>query len=47
MIVDGEMFWGLDSFGHLERHLRGEGVDVGSKLREWSQIPATAARREK
>ena len=45
MIVDGETFWGLDSFGHLERHLRGEGVDVRSKLREWGQIPATAARR--
>ncbi len=45
MRVDGEMFWGLDSFGHLERHLRGEGVDVRSKLAEWGAIPASASRK--
>jgi len=45
MIVDGEMFWGLDSLGHLERHLRGEGVDVRSKLREWGAVSASATRK--
>lgn len=46
MRTDGEMFWGLDSFGHLERHLRGDGFDVRAKLREWGSVQASAKRRE-
>lgn len=45
MIVDGEMFWGLDSFGHLERQLRGEGLDVRTKIREWGGVAPSATRK--
>ena len=44
-IADGEMFWGLDSFAHLERHLRGEGYDARAKLREWAGVRPTASRQ--
>ena len=44
MMVDGEMFWGLDSFGHLERQLRGEGLDVRAKAREWGRVAPSATR---
>jgi 2-hydroxychromene-2-carboxylate isomerase len=45
MMVDGEMFWGLDSLGHLERHLRGEGLDVRAKMREWGRVVPSATRK--
>ncbi len=44
MRVDGELFWGVESFGHLERFLDGKdplrGLDL-SKL----EVPASATRR--
>ncbi len=45
MIVDGAMFWGVDSLGHLERHLRGEGIDVASEMKRWMNVRPTAQRR--
>jgi 2-hydroxychromene-2-carboxylate isomerase len=44
MRVDGELFWGVESFGHLERFLDGKdplrGLDL-SKL----EVPASASRK--
>jgi 2-hydroxychromene-2-carboxylate isomerase len=40
----GDMFWGVDSLGHLERHLRGEGVDTGAEMAKWLPVRATASR---
>lgn len=43
MRVDGELFWGVDSFGHLERYLDGkdplQGVDLGLL-----ELPSSAVR---
>jgi 2-hydroxychromene-2-carboxylate isomerase len=44
MVVGGDMFWGVDSLGHLERHLRGEGVDTRAEMAKWSPVRATAQR---
>jgi len=44
MFVDGAMFWGVDSLGHVERHLRGEGIDVDVELRRWLHVQPTASR---
>lgn len=44
MFVDGEMFWGVDSLGHLERHLRGEGPNVRAELAKWRHVKPTASR---
>ena len=45
MILDGELFWGLDSFAHLERRLQGrdplDGIDVAA----WLDMPAQSVRR--
>lgn len=45
MIADGELFWGLDSFPHLERRLRGEDPIDRIDLSRWRDIPASARRR--
>jgi 2-hydroxychromene-2-carboxylate isomerase len=45
MIVDGELFWGYDSFAHLERYLRGEDPISAEDLRRWRDLPASAQRR--
>ncbi len=45
MMVDGHMFWGLDSFGHLERQLRGGGIDVRARMREWGGVTPSAQRK--
>ena len=43
MIVDGtELFWGLDSFVHLERYLTGDQALSEDALRAWDSIEATA-----
>jgi 2-hydroxychromene-2-carboxylate isomerase len=44
VVVDGEVFWGLDSFAHLERYLQG-GDPVTPELAEkWENLPASASR---
>ena len=44
MIVDGELFWGTDSFAHLERFLAGEDPMRPEDLERWAAIPASARR---
>lgn len=44
MIVDGEAFWGLDAFAHLERFLRGEDPLDAEALARWSSITPSARR---
>ncbi len=44
MIVDGELFWGTDSFPHLHRFLAGaDPIDEGEEAR-WAAVKATAQR---
>jgi 2-hydroxychromene-2-carboxylate isomerase len=44
MIVDGELFWGLDSFAHVERRLQGKDpVDVVD-FSQWKDLPSQATR---
>lgn len=44
MIVDGELFWGTDSFGHLERFLSGtDPVDPEDEAR-WARVQPSAHR---
>ena len=43
--VDGELYWGYDAFGHIERRLRGEDPLAGFDLSVWRDLPATAQRR--
>jgi 2-hydroxychromene-2-carboxylate isomerase len=45
MIVDGELFWGYDSFGHLEDFLKGEDPLLPRDLERWAGVPASAGRR--
>ena len=45
MRVDGELFWGFDSFGHLETFLRGEDPIGPEDLTPWLNISASANRR--
>lgn len=44
MIVDGEVFWGTDSFPHLTRYLAGQDPVRSEDLVAWAAIPATAQR---
>ena len=44
VIVDGELFWGQDSFPHLERYLRGKDPVDPELLEQWRALPATARR---
>jgi len=46
MIVDGAMFWGVDSLGHVERHLRGEGIDARQELKRWMHVRPSAQRKD-
>lgn len=44
MIVDGELFWGVDDLANLERFLRGEDpIDV-AMLERWRDLPVQASR---
>jgi 2-hydroxychromene-2-carboxylate isomerase len=45
MIVDGELFWGDDSFAELEQVLRGEDPLDREGLARWASLPASAERR--
>ncbi|MFY2563960.1 2-hydroxychromene-2-carboxylate isomerase [Corallococcus terminator] len=45
IFADGELFFGVDSLGHLERFLRGEDPLAAVDLARWKDLPATASRR--
>jgi len=45
VFADGELFFGVDSLGHLERFLRGEDPLAAVDLARWKDLPATASRR--
>jgi 2-hydroxychromene-2-carboxylate isomerase len=45
LIVDGELFWGSDALGDLERFVRGEDPLDHAALDRWSALPAAAQRR--
>ena len=44
MTVDEEVFWGLDSFPHLEQYLAGEDPVNEALLQQWNSLPASATR---
>lgn len=43
--VDGELFWGYDAFGHLERRLAGQDTLQASDVAIWRDLPASAQRK--
>lgn len=45
ILADGELFFGVDSLGHLEQFLRGEDPLSQVDLERWRDLPATASRR--
>ncbi len=45
MEVEGELFWGQDSFEHLARFLRGEDPVPADGLQRWEQLPSQSQRR--
>ncbi len=44
MIVDGELFWGTDSFAHLRRFLAGEDPIRPGDAERWAAVQASAKR---
>jgi 2-hydroxychromene-2-carboxylate isomerase len=44
MIVDGELFWGTDSFAHLERFLAGDDPVRPEDVESWRAVRASAKR---
>ena len=44
VISGGELFWGQDSFPHLERYLRGEDVVDPEAVSRWAELPIGASR---
>lgn len=47
MMADGELFWGLDAFAHLERRLEGQDPIDAIDVERWRDLPAQAVRRRK
>ena len=45
VIADGELFWGYDAFGHLERRLSGADPLDGIDVTAWLDLPAQSVRR--
>jgi 2-hydroxychromene-2-carboxylate isomerase len=45
MRVGDELFWGFDSFAHLERHLRGEDSFSAQDLLAWTHVKPSAERQ--
>ena len=43
-LVGDELFWGLDSLGHLERHLAGQDPLTPADLERWRELPAASHR---
>ena len=44
VVVDDEVFWGFDSFPHLERFLQGRDPIDPNLLKQWEHLPASASR---
>lgn len=44
ILADGELFWGLDSLGHLDRFLAGHDPVTPELLARWAGLPAGAKR---
>jgi 2-hydroxychromene-2-carboxylate isomerase len=44
ILVDGELFWGYDSFGHIGRRLAGQDPVAGVDLLQWKDLPTAAVR---
>lgn len=44
LVVDGELFWGFDSWPHVETRLRGEDPVDDARVRQWQDLPAAAVR---
>lgn len=42
--VEGELFWGLDSFAHVEQYLRGEDPITRERLAKWAHVVPSAER---
>jgi hypothetical protein len=42
--ADGELFFGVDSLGHLEAFLRGEDPVKPEAVERWRHLPASARR---
>ena len=47
MLVDGELFWGDDSFAELDAWLRGEDPLDRDALARWAGLPASAVRERR
>lgn len=47
MIVDDELFWGYDDFGHLELYLAGKDPLDRSVIDEWMNIRPSASRQRR
>lgn len=45
VLVGDELFFGVDSLGHLERFLEGKDPLKGVDLERWRSLPSTASRR--
>ncbi|HWP65190.1 MAG TPA: 2-hydroxychromene-2-carboxylate isomerase [Candidatus Limnocylindria bacterium] len=45
LLVDGELFWGFDSFGHVERRLAGKDPLGDTDILRWKDLPVGATRR--
>jgi len=44
IVADGELFWGVDSLGHLERFLRGEDPITPEEVERLRKLPVGASR---
>jgi len=45
LLVDGELFWGVDSLPLLERFLGGDRALDPGRIERWRRVPASAVRR--
>jgi 2-hydroxychromene-2-carboxylate isomerase len=45
MVVDGELFWGVDALESLEDFLAGRDPLAKTSLAQWASLPASAKRR--
>lgn len=43
--IEGELFWGQDSYDHIERFLRGEDPARPELVAQWADLPAQARRK--
>ncbi len=45
LVVDGEIFWGVDSLVHAEQRMLGFDAVDGVDLSRWADLPSSASRR--